>query len=383
MSTELSRRPPLSLPTLRALCLLTAVANIGGNVVLVIAYPILFPWLGIEAPQDLRLFLLESALSFSMGVLAWMVFCARHEPKRALPLLKIGTLGKGLYALIGYYFFATQGLHWFYMIFVVWDALFVVVFLLYWIALESRDLWALQRDVLTGIARPRPEQPKALVVGYSLTGAGRTAIDRLKIGLLAGGYDRVDIRYVHALESFYRFPMSFVDFVRMLIRAFFRKSPPVGPLGDLAGDYDLIVVESPTWLLGMAAPMEGLFEDSTQTEMFRGTDTAALVVSRGAQRRSLAMLTRWLQRCDANVVGIRGYGHQGKEPRRLLSLWLYLIFRKEGVPRGIAQPYYGLSEASLREIEAFGTALARRGRTRPHFTLASSVVGSEDAAHAS
>ena len=322
---------------------------------------------GTNQPGPLRRLMFSSRFSFSMGVLALLVVTAKHNPARAIPLLKIGALGKGLYAVIGYYTFATEGLHWFYLVFVGWDAAFVVVFCLYWVALESADLLTLHRDVLTGIERPTTN--KALIVGYTLTNSGREAIDRLRQGLLNGGYDEVDLQFIKPREALYDAPLTFWRFVQILVRAALRKSPRIAPVPAAPRTYDLVVVESPTWLLGIAGPVEGFFEDEANAALLKATDTAAIVVCRGAYRRSLAMLARWLERRGANVVGVRGYEHQGWEPRRLISLWLYLIFNRPGFPRGIAQPDYGLSEASLKEVEAFGEALAGRDRTRPPLTL--------------
>jgi hypothetical protein len=81
------------------------------------------------------------------------------------------------------------------------------------------------------------------------------------------------------------------------------------------------------------------------------------------------MLVRWLERCGANVVAARAYAHAGHEPRRLLSLWFYLIFRRPGFPPGLAEKQYGLSDETLHTIKIFGTQLADRQRTRPHWTL--------------
>jgi hypothetical protein len=324
-------------------------------------YRPLFAWLKVPLPGDLSTFVFESVLSFTMGVGAYLVW---RNPWRNVDLLKVGIVGKGLFAFSTYYFFAFNHLHWFFLVFGIWDFVFVVIFFLFLIQLQSPDLARLQRgDVFEGL--PRPITRRALILAFSLTGNGRLASERLRRGLESRGYS-ADVRYVEALEPIFRFPMSFSDFVQIVVRAALRRSARIAPL-DIPPDhpYDLVVVESQTWLLGMSAPIQALFEHAETRLIFEGRDAAALVVCRGAWRRTQAMVVRGLERSGARVVGSRGFVHEGWEPSRLFSLWLYLIYHQAGRPRwldGLVQLHYGLSESSLREVEQLGASLA----DRPH-----------------
>jgi hypothetical protein len=349
----------------RYACLVTAVANLGANVFLVLFYEPVFKALGVPPPADPFLFTIHSALSFTMGFVALLAYL---RPDRAIGPLIIGIIGKGLYVVITYSFFALGRVHPVFLVFVAWDALFVLVFFLYWIKLAAPDLLELQLEVLDGIARPAPTR-RALLIGFSLTRNGSKALESLKAGMERQGYG-VEIAYVVPQEQIFTWPLSFTAFVRICARAFTRAPAKIAPLQvkDRV-DWDLVVVESPTWLLGMAAPVESLFFDPANRELFRGRDAAVLVTSRAAYQRTLGMLVRHLERAGANVVAARGYAHAGREPRRLISLWLYLIFRREGFPPLIAEPHYGLSAESLREIQNLGVDLADRSRGRPHWTL--------------
>jgi hypothetical protein len=351
----------------RYLCLLTAVANMGGNVGLILFYTPIFTRLGVPIPSDLHLFTLECVLSFTMGVVALLIFL---DTSRAIGLLAVGIVGKGSYAAATYYFYAVHGLHWFFLVFAIWDAVFVVLFFLYWIQLAAPDVLELQQGVFDGIDNPqRRSARRALLIGFSLTGNGSKSLQALAAGLAGRGYE-VDIAHAVPVERIYRFPMSFLDFVRIIARAFFRKPGRIAPLRvPEQRDWDLVAVESPTWLIGMAGPVESVFLDPANRALFRGRDAAAVVVCRGAYQRNLAMIVRHLERAGANIVAARGWQHQGWEPRRLMSLWFYLIFRREGFPPLLAEPHYGLSGESLAEIERFGCDLADRPRTRPHWTL--------------
>lgn len=348
----------------RYLCLLTAVANMAGNVGLLLFYRPLFEWIGVPLPDDLHAFALESVLSFTMGAVALLVFL---DPVRNRDLLKIGILGKGAYGLITYYFFVVHQVHWFYLVFVGWDALFVVVFFLYWIKLASPDLLERREDIAAGLA-PLPGQTpphRALIVHYSLTGNGAQAVARLRAGLEHEGY-QVDETSPVPAPGPYRFPMGFRDFLGNIVRAFFRRPCAVSALRVPDDqDYDLVVVESPTWLLGAAAPVEAALRDPRNAHLFSGRDAAVLVVCRGAHRRTEAMLVRGLEDGGANVLASRGFAHKGREPRRLMSLWAHLLARGEDSwLRRWAAPAYGLSEADLERIERYGQDLGRRARTR-------------------
>ncbi|MBM3814330.1 MAG: hypothetical protein FJW20_22125 [Acidimicrobiia bacterium] len=352
---------PLPRIVFRALCLITALANAGGNLFLLLFYRPLFELLGVPMPADLYAFTAVSGFSFTVGVLAFLVFL---EPEANKSLLIVGALGKAIYAFFTFYFYVFHGIHWFYLTFGVWDAVYSVIFTLFLIQLLSPDLTYLNSgDVFTGLARLPTN--KALLLGFSLTDQGRKGLEHIAKGLRSKGYT-ADIRYVKPVESFFRFPMSLLDFVRMISRAFLRIPARIHPLGIPADhDYDLIIVESQTWMVGMTAPVEAIFQDPANAGIFAGRDAAALNVARGAWRRSQAMIVRWLQRRGGNVVGARAFTHVGWEPSRLFSLWFYLIFRKAGVPKildGFVQKHYGISEEALAECVQFGEDLAMRKR---------------------
>jgi hypothetical protein len=241
-----------------------------------------------------------------------------------------------------------------------------VVFLLFLIQLLSPDLTRLNAgDIFVGLDRPKTN--RALFFLFSLTNTGRSGMAHIQAGLERKGY-QVDVVNLQAVEPFFRFPMSLSDFFRIVVRAIFRVpahilTPQIPP--DC--DYDLIVVESQTWLVGMSAPVEALFQRPDTREICRNRDVAVLNVARGAWRRSQAMVVRWLENCGANVVGARAFTHIGWEPSRLFSLWFYLIYRRAGMPKwldGFVQKRYGISDEAYAQLEQFGEDLAERKRVK-------------------
>jgi hypothetical protein len=351
-------RPVLSAQLFRWLCLLTAIANAGGNLLIFFCYRPVFELLGVPLPVDLHSFAFVCGFSFTVGVLAFMVFC---DPQRHLGLLVVAIVGKGIYAALTAYFYFERDLHWFYKLFGIWDGAFVVIFFLFLIQQLSPDLAAMNHGAIgRGVGARRTG--KALLLYYSLTGNGARAIRHVRRGLEAKGY-AVTEHPVEAAEPLFRFPLGFLAFVRIMVRAIFRVPARARPLAIPADhDYDLIVVQCQTWLLGIGGPMEGVLRDPANRAVFAGRDAAAVVVCRGLWRRTEAMLVRRLAQVGANVVGARSCTNPGAEPMRTFSLFIYLATAEEGRPRWLGRlltPQF-LDPAALDRLERFGEALATR-----------------------
>jgi hypothetical protein len=344
----------------RYLCLLTAFANAGGNVAILLLYRPVFALLGVPLPRDMFSFTFVSGFSFTVGVLAFMVFL---DPEKNVNLLVVGTIGKAIYSLFTFYFFYEEGLHWFYRVFGVWDGAFALIFLLFLIHLISADLAVFNDGViLPGVARAPTR--RALLLYHSLTGNGAGAIRRVRDGLVAKGY-AVEEKAVESTEGLFHFPFSLVEFVRIMLRAIFRRPTTIKPLGIPADhSYDLIVVACQTWFIGMGAPTEAIFADPANRAIFAGRDAAAVTVCRGLWRRTQAMTIRHLEACGANVVGARAFANPGWEPARTFSLFIFLGAGKENTPRWLGrflQPQH-LAETSLAALQRFGEELALRQR---------------------
>lgn len=342
----------------RYLCLLTALANAGGNLSIVLFYRPIFQLVGAPLPADRFAFTCVSALSFTVGIMAYVIF---RNPEENKNMLLIGAIGKALYCLSTLYFFHIGKAHWFYLIFGVWDGVYAVIFTLFLIHLLSPDLSVLHEGViLPGVDRPRTK--RALLLVYSLSGNGSGAIARVKRGLEGKGYE-VDRKDVEPVETIFHFPFKLFEFLRIAVRAILRRPAAIKPLGIAADHpYDLIVVQGPTWFVGMAAPMEAVFQDRSNHAIFAGRDVAVVNVCRGLWRRTQAMTVSWLKECQANVVGARAFPTPGWEPARTLSLFIFLAAGAPNKPawlKGFLQPPM-IDEAALSALESFGGQLATR-----------------------
>ncbi|MEM9491360.1 MAG: hypothetical protein AAGC55_19600, partial [Myxococcota bacterium] len=257
----------------------------------------------------------------------------------------------------------------------------------FWLALihgQRPELIKLNRGVMLP-GGDRPRNRRALLVYYSLTGNGRAAIDQVRSGLREAGYRCRDCVVVPTERERYTFPFrSLGHLVRTLVEALLRRSaqvelhidPPAAELDssadpqldsrDSAGDHDLVVCLSQTWMLGISAPIQGLFEHPDGPALFAGRDVAVVNVCRGLWRRSQAQLTAAVAASGGRVIATSPHSNPGREPMRLFSLFAFLALgpqrwphRLEGrflTPQRLAEP----DRARLRQL---GHQLA--GRPRP------------------
>lgn len=354
----------------RALCILTAIANMGGNALLLVAHEPIFRWLGLPLPGDLYTFTSVLGFSFTSGVVALMIAL---RPAHAAPLLVVGIVGKGLFALITLGFHVRDGLPWPWLVFAAWDAAFVGVFWFFLIYLSRPELLLLNQGVIVpGSARPRTQ--KALLLYYSLSGNARGALARVQAGLEAKGYQCHPVPVRPVEDALFRFPFrSLLAFGRILVRAVLRRRAAIEPIGVAPDhDYDLIVVAAPTWMVGCAAPVEELFLDARTRRIFHDRDVAVVNVCRGLWRRSQAMLASHVQAAGGHLVALSPHENPGPEPFRTLSLFVFLLFGGKvpgWVPPLLRLPSR-LSEDAHEQLERLGQRLA----TRPRALLSAEVL---------
>jgi flavodoxin len=343
--------------------LLTALANVGGNVFILLFYRPILGWVGAPLPVDVFSFTFVCGFSFTVGVLAGIIY---RKPEDNIALIVAVIIGKGVYAAFTAYFYYVGDLHWFYRVFGLWDACYFVIFFLFLIHLLSPDLTQLNRGTILASGDSTPRTRKALIIYFSMSGNGARAIQRVKAGLVVEGYQVAErlIEIVPSERALFRFPFQAqLAFWRITIRAILRIPVAIVPLALPADhDYDLIVVESQTWLVGMSAPVEAVFQDPANRAAFAGRDVAVVNVCRGLWRRPQAMLVRWIQACGGRVVGARAFANPGREPIRTLSLFVFFAAGAAFRPaflRRVLTPQL-LADSALAELERFGRGLALR-----------------------
>lgn len=236
-----------------------------------------------------------------------------------------------------------------------------------------------------GLDRPRPR--RALLVYYSLSGNGGQAIERVARGLIDAGYQCDDCAVRPREPGRFQFPFASVgQFVRIMLGALFRVSTPVewritprdrdgvrdpgrgeaGGDGDAESDpadHDLVVCLSQTWMLGVSAPIQGLFESQRGRALFAGRDVAVVNVCRGSWRRSQAQLVTWCGEAGGRVIAVSPHVNPGREPMRLFSLFLFLALGPDRWPAHLQgrwlTPQF-LPDEDLVHLEDLGRRLAGR-----------------------
>jgi flavodoxin len=357
----------------RLLTLLTAFANAGGNILILLFYRPILGWVGAPLPVDIFSFTFVCGFSFTAGVLAWIIYC---DPEKNIPLVVAVIIGKGVYAAFTFYFYYMGELHWFYRVFGVWDSCYTVIFFLFLIHLLSPDLTRLNSGAILPGADPTPRTKKAVIIYFSMSGNGTRAVARVKAGLQSSGYEVAErlIAVEPAEQELFQFPFrKRLAFWFIMIRAIFRIPVKIQPLAlPPDHDYDLIVVESQTWFVGISAPVEAVFQDPKNKAVFAGRDVAVVNVCRGLWRRPQAMLVRRIESYGGHVIGARAFANPGREPIRTFALFFFLGAGGEGKPsflRSILTPQF-LSTEHLDELERFGSALAvRPAAPAPHAVI--------------
>ncbi len=324
--------------------------------------------------------------SFAAGALALAIVLA---PKHAAPLLVVGIVGKGMFATLTLLFHASDGVSWPWLVFAGWDGVMVAVYFLYLIYEVQPKLRRLNTgEILPRLprlpARPGQRQPRtgrdggrsgkrALLLVYSLTGNSKRAMNEVCQGLEEAGYQCTVGEVRPKDETLFRFPFrSITQFLRIVVGAMLRRPCAIhvpqllshghgydSGAGDGGQDgYDLVVCSAQTWMLGVAAPVQALFENAETRRYFRGNDVAIVNVCRGLWRRPQVMLADMIADAGGRLVAAHAETNAGREPWRTLALFVYLA--TGGRFRLVGQRQQTLSQASLERLRQFGMQLGQR-----------------------
>ncbi len=179
------------------------------------------------------------------------------------------------------------------------------------------------------------------------------------------GIELTDSRYA---ERFTRFPLRhpYLDIFGMMPAQVRGATGEIRiPDGAQAGDYDLVVVGSPTWWLKTSLPIRSWLKSDAAGRVLKGKRFAAYVVCRRYWGLNLRTVRRLgTERGGEYVDGIH-FSFAGGQVRSLLSLLSYF---GTGVDRerylGIKIPPTNLKPDYLEQARAFATGLADRRARR-------------------
>src|SRR5882672_1406703 len=139
-----------------------------------------------------------------------------------------------------------------------------------------------------------PTSPRVLFVYYSFTHQAQKVVEVMTSVLAERGCE-VDQAAIELTDPRYRdrfakfpFPRPFLTVVGMIPAELRRKPAEIGiPENASRGDYDLVVVGSPTWWLSTNVPIRSYLELDESAGLLGDTRFAAFVVCRRYWRHNL------------------------------------------------------------------------------------------------
>jgi hypothetical protein len=212
------------------------------------------------------------------------------------------------------------------------------------------------------------DQPKVLFVYFTYTKQTLKVLEAMTDVFRDRGcevehaaIDLTDSRYT---ARFHEFPMPrpFIELIGMIPAEIFRKTGEISiPDEARAGDYDLVVIGSPTWWLSTSVPIRSYLDSEAAGAALNGTAFATVVVCRryfGHNLRTVKKLAT--ERGGKYLDGIH-FAYQGGQVKSLLSLLSYLgsgEYRKRYL--GVPIPPTNIQEDQLDTARTFANGLADR-----------------------
>jgi menaquinone-dependent protoporphyrinogen IX oxidase len=219
--------------------------------------------------------------------------------------------------------------------------------------------------------------PRVLFVYFTYTQQSRKVAEAMADVLRDRGCDvrlaRIELTDSRYAERFTRFPLrhALFDILGMM------PAQVRGVTGEISipdeardGDYDLVVIGSPTWWIKTSVPIRSYLKSDAAGRILRNTPFAAFVVCRRYWGFNLRAVQRLgTERGGRYLDGIH-FSFAGGQIPSLLSLISY-FGKGEDRPRylGVKIPPTNLKPDYLEQARGFATklaaALAARGPDRP------------------
>ena len=177
------------------------------------------------------------------------------------------------------------------------------------------------------------------------------------VHLVAIGF--TDPRYAGRFKEF-PMPHPFRELVGMIPAESPRRPAKIDIPGVVTeGEYDLVVIGSPTWWLSTDAPVRSFLESDTASRVLKGKPFAAAVCCHRYWKHNLQTVRRLGTKHGGVFADGVHFRYQGGQVRSLLSLLSYLgsgEYRERYL--GIKIPPTNLQEHHLTEARKFADGLA-------------------------
>jgi hypothetical protein len=176
-----------------------------------------------------------------------------------------------------------------------------------------------------------PRSPQALFVYYTFTKQALRVTEDMESVFRDRGWriERAEIEFTDPRyrARFERFPFKhrYLDLFRMLPAQLRRATGEIRiPAQAEHGDYDLVVIGSPTWWLTTCMPIRSYLKSDAAATLLNGKSVAAFVVCRRYWKNNLKTVQTLAERNGATCVGTTHFTYLGGQVRSLLSLISYL-----------------------------------------------------------
>jgi len=208
--------------------------------------------------------------------------------------------------------------------------------------------------------------PRVLFVYFTYTQQTKKIVDAMSEVFQGRGCDTElaaiefqDPRYEKRFQTF-PMPRPFLEVLGMIPAEFLRKPGKIG-IPDVVsdGEYDLVVIGSPTWWLSTNVPIKAFLASDTAGKVLNGTKFAGAVPCRRYWKHNLKNLRRQGTKLGGTWIDGIHFRYQGGQVRSLLSLISYLgSGQYKEKYAGVKIPPTNLQGDQLDEARSFAGKLA-------------------------
>jgi menaquinone-dependent protoporphyrinogen IX oxidase len=212
-------------------------------------------------------------------------------------------------------------------------------------------------------ARP----PRVLLLYYSYTGQAHKVLDAAGEVFRDRGCDvqRAEIKFTDQryAEKFSRFPMRRVwpDMLSVLGAQKRNETGEIETPDTVRGDYDLILIGSPTWWDNVSMPLRSFLKSDEARNLLSGKPFAVFVVCRTFWQANLEGVRELAEEQGGRYVDEIHFTYPGDNLRSMLALTSYLgtgEYRKKSL--GLKLPPTNVQPEQLEQTRAFAGRLADR-----------------------
>ena len=173
----------------------------------------------------------------------------------------------------------------------------------------------------------------------------------------------------HYGKRFSKLPMSWsiAKIVGMLPAQVRRKTGEIEiPAAAASGDYDLVVIGSPTWWLTTCMPVRSYMHDPAAEKVLSGKPFAVFTTSRRYYKNNIKTVRELGEKFGGRCVGDIHFVSDGNQ---VMSMWSWLVFMRHNIEKrrwfGVPLPKPNLSEGFDGQAVDFINEVADKALAQP------------------